>query len=177
MGLSGALAFADAPENMLSMLLSPRVGVLTRLCGTLFGVLIIGFGVPIFCVIARYNLVNGGLCSEGWAHVWSSLLPWATAWTLYQGSVTLKLLSYSGLVLNGAIDFLMPGLVTLVSLGGAAALVSLCRADDHKAGAAAASPIRPFPPWLRPFYFHIIASLVAFLLVVLPVAFWLQLHQ
>lgn len=57
----------------------------------------------------RYNLVNGGLCSEPWAHVWSSVLPWGTAWMLYQGSVTRKLLDYSGLVLNGFTDFVAPG--------------------------------------------------------------------
>ena len=44
------------------------------------------------------------------------MLPWATAWTLYQGSATLKLLAWSGIVLNGFSDFLMPGFVTLLSL-------------------------------------------------------------
>ena len=105
---------------MLSLMLSSQVGLTTRLGATLFGVVIIGFGVPIFCVIMRYNLVSGGLCSEGWAHVWSSVLPWACAWMLYQGNLVLHLLSWSGLVLNGFIDFLMPGAVTLASLGAAA---------------------------------------------------------
>ena len=107
-------------SGMLSLMLSSQVGLTTRLCATLFGVVIIGFGVPIFCVIMRYNLVSGGLCSEGWAHVWSSVLPWACAWMLYQGNLVLHLLSWSGLVLNGFIDFLMPGAVTLASLGAAA---------------------------------------------------------
>ena len=119
-GVLGALAFPQVPENMLSLMLSSQVGLTTRLCATLFGVVIIGFGVPIFCVIMRYNLVSGGLCSEGWAHVWSSVLPWACAWMLYQGNLVLHLLSWSGLVLNGFIDFLMPGAVTLASLGAAA---------------------------------------------------------
>jgi len=160
--------------------------------------------VPIFTVLMRYNLVNGGLCSEGWAHVWSSLLPWATAWMLYQGSVTLKLLTYSGLLLNGFIDFLMPGFVTLVSLGAAHRLVRCCRArsastvaavedvDDRGREAVLAaepqaaeptppplhgSPIRPFPPLLQPFYFEIIAGMVVFLLVLLPIGFCLQVSD
>ena len=51
---------------------------------------------------------------------------------LYQGSVTLKLLSWSGLVLNGFIDFLMPGVVTLVSLGLAYRLRRCCRWLGHR---------------------------------------------
>lgn len=151
---------------------------------------------PVFAVIMRYNLVSGGLCTETWAHVWSSALPWATAWTLYQGSVTLKLLSWSGLVLNGFIDFLMPGLVTLVSLGIAqrlrrawrggrlwctgarsgvrgAAEVEEAEALSHPASSL--SPVAPFPPWLRPFYLEVVAAMVVFLLLLLPIAVWLQL--
>ena len=150
----------------------------------------------------RYNLVSGGLCTEAWAHVWSSALPWASAWMLYQGSVTLKLLSWSGLVLNGFIDFLMPGLVTLVSLGiahrlrrawrlcysgarpaaseaaAAGVAVAMVGADEDEASShppTYISPVAPFPPWLRPFYFEVVAAMVGFLLLLLPLAFWLQL--
>jgi amino acid permease len=196
-GILGARAFADAPENMLQVMISMQVDVFTRLCGTLFGVLIIGLGVPIFCVIGRYNLVNGGLCSEPWAHVWSSVLPWGTAWLLYQGSAILKLLSWSGLLLNGFIDFLMPGFVTLVSLGGARRAWRCCHGlrastDTERVTASEVRPpspllyhlspplsgsnawVQPLPRWLHPFYFELIAGMVACLLVVLPVAVWLQ---
>ena len=151
-------------------------------------------GVPIFCVIMRYNLVSGGLCSERWAHVWSSALPWGTAWALYQGSVTLRLLSWSGLILNGFIDFLMPGLVTLVSLGAARRLL-LWRHPHSKttpplgnsdaayvarspppSSPPLLSPIQPFPAWLRPRYVEIVAGMMGFLLLVLPLAIWLQIY-
>ena len=181
-----------------------------------------GFGVPIFCVIMRYNLVNGGLCSEPWAHVWSSVLPWGTAWTLYQGSVTRKLLDYSGLVLNGFTDFVAPGVgdiardpthrdpsssratlsstdrasvpcptaVTLISLGAAR---HICCYRWHRTSGTleprkrgdssstellrpvASTPIQPFPAVLRPLYVEIVGGMVALLLVVLPVAVWLQI--
>ena len=170
-GYLGARAFADAPENMLSMLLSPRVGLPTRLCATLFGVLIVGLGVPIFCVMMRYNLVNGGLCGEPWAHVWSSAVPFGTAWMLYQGNVMLKLLAYSGIVLNGFIDFLMPGLVTLVSLGAAH------RTLQAAAGEAPHAPVQPLPARLLPHYRNIILGMDACLAVLLPLGFWLQLQS
>ena len=211
-GVLGALAFADVPENILSLLVSERVGLTTRLCGILFGVLIIGLGVPIFCVIMRYNLVNGGFCSEPWAHVWSSVLPWGMGWTLYQGSVMLKLLDYSGLVLNGFIDFVAPGVVTLISLGAAQRIACCWRGfptpsssansatytsagamvDPTKGSSSATTHgdslqpvghrvactfIKPFPAALRPFYVEIVGGMVAFLLVVLPIAVWLQAND
>ena len=40
-GILGAAAFPNAPENMLSELLSEQVGLTTRLAATLFGCLII----------------------------------------------------------------------------------------------------------------------------------------
>ena len=191
-GILGALAFPRVPENMLDLLLSSAVGVTTRVCATIFGVVIIGFGIPIFCVIMRYNLVNGGLTTEAWAHVLSSWLPWACAWTLYQGNVILKLLSWSGLVLNGFIDFLMPGLVTLASLGIATRIRRRCchprrqassgrsgadqADDDEQPPSLGATPLRPFPPWLAPYYVEIVVGMLALLLVLLPLASYLQLY-
>lgn len=142
--------------------------------------------MPIFSVIMRYNLVNGRLCSERWAHMWSSVLPWCTAWMLYQGNVTRKVLDYSGLVLNGFADFVAPGLVTLISLG-AAQRVARCfwwrhtpasneSVEPWKRGdlPVGSTPVQPFPAALRPFYVEIVAGMVCFLLVLLPVAVWLQ---
>ena len=182
-GILGALAFPHVPENMLSVLLSQQVDFTTRFCATLFGVVIIGFGIPIFSVIMRYNLVNSGLCSEPLAHVWSSVVPWLSAWTLYQGSVTLKLLSWSGLVLNGFIDFLMPGLVTIISLGAAKRALHCwgrqsldVEETPSLTQAMPSSPIAPFPDWLRPYYREVVTAMLAFLLVLLPLCLWLQMY-
>ena len=84
--------------------------------------------------------------------------------------------------LCGQIDFLMPGFVTLVSLFAARrGLRSWCCCDADGGGSAAHSPsaggpIKPFPPWLQPYYFEIVAAMVVFLLVLLPAATWLQLY-
>ena len=145
-----------------------------------------------------------------------------TAWTLYQGSVTRKLLDYSGLVLNGFTDFVAPGVVTLISLGAAQRIARCCRwcptpsssatgatyipagavgdprrRGDPAKGSSSTTPygdlsptelrpvgsrvgstlIHPFPAVLRPLYVEIVAGMVAFLLVVLPVAVWLQAND
>ena len=40
---------------------------MTRLCAALFGVMIIGCGVPVFCVIIKNALHNNEVCSAPWA--------------------------------------------------------------------------------------------------------------
>ena len=120
---------------------------------------------------------------EPLAHVWSSVVPWLSAWTLYQGSVTLKLLSWSGLVLNGFIDFLMPGLVTIISLGAAKRALHCwgrqsldVEETPSLTQAMPSSPIAPFPDWLRPYYREVVTAMLAFLLVLLPLCLWLQMY-
>jgi len=83
-GLLGAMAFASAGQNILIVLASNKVSYaicttcwrsmivlqvhhLTRFCAALFGVTIIGCGVPVFAVIIRTGLVASGLCSPSWA--------------------------------------------------------------------------------------------------------------
>lgn len=95
-GWLGGMSFKEAPDNMLELLESPAVGVTTRVCAAAFGVFIIGLGIPVFCVISRYNLYVGGVCSDGWATFWGGIFPWLVSWTLYQGHAILGLLSWTG---------------------------------------------------------------------------------
>ena len=116
-GWMGGLAFADIPDNMLELLASPSAsGPLTRVCALLFGVAIIGLGIPIFCILMRYNLVVGGVCGNGLGTFLGGVLPWLVSWLVYQGHGVLELLSWTGLVLNGFIDFFCPALVALVAV-------------------------------------------------------------
>jgi hypothetical protein len=128
-GWLGGLAFADIPDNMLELLASPAaVGPVTRVCSLLFGVAIIGLGIPIFCVLMRYNLVVGGVCGNGLGTFLGGVLPWLVSWLVYQGHAVMDLLTWAGLVLNGFIDFLCPVVVALVAVratGADAALAGL----------------------------------------------------
>ena len=128
-GWLGGLAFMDIPDNMLELLASPAaVGPVTRVCSLLFGVAIIGLGIPIFCVLMRYNLVVGGVCGNGLGTFLGGVLPWLVSWLVYQGHAVMDLLTWAGLVLNGFIDFLCPVVVALVAVratGADAALAGL----------------------------------------------------
>jgi hypothetical protein len=85
-GIMGSMAFAQVGPNVLVLLTSSKVWLflsycicllfcflivqvhfVTRLCAALFGVMIIGCGVPVFCVIIKNALYNNEICSRGWA--------------------------------------------------------------------------------------------------------------
>ena len=69
---------------MLELLTSRAVGSTVRLSALLFGVAIIGLGIPIFCILMRYNLVVGGVCGNGLGTFLGGVLPWLISWLVYQ---------------------------------------------------------------------------------------------
>ena len=115
-GWLGGRAFSDVPDNML-LLLGSRGAVdsITRFLSLLFGLTIIGLGIPIFCILMRYNLVVGGVCNNEGGLFFGGIFPWLISWLVYQGHGVLELLSWTGLILNGFIDFFCPALVAFVA--------------------------------------------------------------
>ena len=77
-------------------------------------------------------------------------MPWLTAWLIYQGDVAQTAINLSGLFVNSIIDFTMPIVLTLVSLGVPLAARPIL---DHVRGARRLalvdeSAIAPVPAWL-----------------------------
>ena len=79
--------------------------------------LIIGFGIPVYCVIARYNLAASNRVSPAGATLLGVALPWCTAWFLYQGSLAMHFQAWSGIIVNGFVAFIAPVAVSLVAAG------------------------------------------------------------
>ena len=76
MGWLGGVAIARASDNVLDELTSSLAPTSVRLGGGIFAFAIIGLGVPVYCVLMRYNLRAGGL-SEFWSHILAGAGPWA----------------------------------------------------------------------------------------------------
>uniref|UniRef100_A0A7S0J1K6 Amino acid transporter transmembrane domain-containing protein n=1 Tax=Calcidiscus leptoporus TaxID=127549 RepID=A0A7S0J1K6_9EUKA len=112
-GILGALATEKAADNMLQTLAAPGMPTLTRLSAFLFGVVIIGFGVPVSCIVIRYNIGLGKMLSPSSATFISTVLPWLLSWTLYQGHRALDVISYTGMVVNGLVNLVFPLVLTL----------------------------------------------------------------
>eukprot|EP00981_Chlorochromonas_danica_P011368 scaffold3979_cov158-Ochromonas_danica.AAC.1 len=115
-GLLGALAFDQVGPNVLVLLASNKVHHLTRFCAALFGVIIIGCGVPVFAVIIRTGLVASELCTPGWALFVGGFLPYFMSWMLYQGTMLMSILNWAGLVINGLVAFLFPMILALKAI-------------------------------------------------------------
>jgi amino acid permease len=57
-GVLGGLGIPDANSNLLADMISERFPGYIRVCGMLFGVLTIGLGIPLYCIMIRYNLLQ-----------------------------------------------------------------------------------------------------------------------
>merc|ERR1712008_214593 len=116
LGATGAMAYPNAEANLLQVLGAPRSSPVTRICSYLFGVLVIGMGIPVFCIVMRYNLVVGGFGTVK-ATFSGVVLPWLVSWLLYQGSAAQYFIGISGVVLISAIGFVLPLIGALAAVG------------------------------------------------------------
>lgn len=112
-GSLAAFSFEHAGSNLLILLSSSKVHMMTRICAAVFGTSIIGSGVPVFCVIIKNALHSGGVCNEQWSLFFGSTLPYLISWMLYQGSLLMTVLNWTGLLVNGMVAFILPLVLAL----------------------------------------------------------------
>lgn len=116
-GIMAAVCFkSGVPADILTLLASKQSSELTRFCAALFGMLIMGLGVPVFCVIIKKSLISNKTCSDDWALWWGSVFPFVTAWLLYQGEFLTLLLNWTGLLVNGLVAFVLPLVLTMEAI-------------------------------------------------------------
>ena len=112
-GLFGAMSMSYPPTDMLSVLGSKKSNILTRICTALFGIITIGSGVPVYCVLIKNTLYVRGTCDRFWSFFIGSVFPYLSSFLIYQGTFMIALLSWTGLVVNGIVAFVMPLLLAL----------------------------------------------------------------
>jgi hypothetical protein len=110
-GVIGAMAFGHSSDSVLTVLSSHHVDAFTRIVACLFGVFIIGLGVPVFCVLMTNNLRSGGGFARRKARFMGSVLPFLVSWLFYQGHATLNILMWAGLFANGLVAFVGPAIL------------------------------------------------------------------
>jgi hypothetical protein len=114
-GILAATSFRDCGENILTLLSSQEVHSVTRVAAAIFGGLIIGCGVPVFCVMMKDVLYSGSILSPSNALFVGSSLPYLFSWTLYRGNLLLSVLNWAGLIINGTVAFLLPVILVVLS--------------------------------------------------------------
>ncbi|GMI06061.1 hypothetical protein TrVE_jg5700 [Triparma verrucosa] len=108
LGYFGADSIPKVPSNFLTYLSQGRLGFETGIVSDLFSFFIIGLGIPLFQVVMRNNLVNTRMVTERTGKFVTVIVPWTLSWFLYQGDAVVDVLSWTGLVLNGIVGYLMP---------------------------------------------------------------------
>ncbi len=202
-GILGAFSFKKTGDDMLILLASNQVAPLTRICSALFSVLIIGCGVPIFCVIVKNSLATAKLCDHGWSLFYGSTLPYLVSWLMYQGTLLLSVVNWTGLVVNGSVAFILPLVlayytmydknshsgeileasdIELLAVGSKGKQEYVYESIDSniddsigKAEGGVASWIKPLPQFLEPFRSTIIIFSAAFFTTVIVGTIFLDL--
>ena len=126
-GTLGAAAFNDPKSDMLIYLASNEVSSVTRCFSVLFGIIVIGCGIPIYCVIVKSALYAGRTCGPQGAFFWGAVFPYAVSWTMYQGSWLMDVLNWTGLLINGVVAFVMPLLLAVLCY------MAISRASEKRA--------------------------------------------
>jgi amino acid permease len=107
-GIIGALAIPEVNVNMLSPMTSGAFGRGIQVAASLFAFFIIGLDIPLFSVLARYNLTHSGMCSTRTANILVVWIPWSISWAFYTGNDIGVLLDWGGVLLTSAVAFLLP---------------------------------------------------------------------
>lgn len=107
-GVMASMSFSDVGANMLVLLSSGKCHLLTRIAAAVFGVSIIGCGVPIFCIIIKTSLYDSGTCNARGSYFVGAILPYLLSFLMYQGTLLITVLNWAGLLINGLVAFILP---------------------------------------------------------------------
>lgn len=111
-GLAGAWAYPDMTSaNILTVMGAPNQPVITQVSVYIFSVGVIALGIPLFSIFIRYNLFVGGVCGSKMSAFWGAVFPWLVGFLLYQGQGFTLFVNWSALIVNGFINFVVPGIV------------------------------------------------------------------
>jgi amino acid permease len=115
-GWTMAMSFPNVDTEALKDLASPQTHLLTRVAAALFGVSIIGCGVPVFCVMIKGALYSSRIADASWSFFWGAVFPYLISFVLYQGSALMDILNWTGLVVNGSVAFILPLILALYTM-------------------------------------------------------------
>ncbi|TVY41556.1 hypothetical protein LOCC1_G005111 [Lachnellula occidentalis] len=109
-GLTGAssFAFSDSSTLLATLSASNESRVLTTITDILFPVAVLVTSVPVFSIVIRYNLVRGNLCSNRYAIMWASVLPWIIIIPLQTKGFLVLIMNWASLIFGSTTNFIIP---------------------------------------------------------------------
>lgn len=116
-GLTGAASFQiNSSSDILATLSSSHQSkALITIVNILFPIAVLVTSIPVFAIVIRYNLVRGDFCSNGYAIVWASFLPWVLIIPFQTKGWLVLVMNWTSLVFGSSTNFVIPLLLYLAS--------------------------------------------------------------
>ena len=105
-GVLGAASYEAVNPNMLLALMAG--GSAIKAVAFVFGLGIIGLGMPCMQIMVRYSIMSRFPRHPKAVSLAACFTPWAVGWTLYRGRAASELINWSGLTVNGLTNFVAP---------------------------------------------------------------------
>ena len=124
--LLGCLAAASLPmkpgdgTDILGLLSSsskaiPHLWEATRYTASVFSLVALVSGIPVFSIIIRYNVLEQKLCSPLWANLFAVVFPWLVALFFFAGNSINALAQYSSALFYIPLNFVFPAVLFLIA--------------------------------------------------------------
>ncbi|KAF9186672.1 hypothetical protein BGZ50_002384 [Haplosporangium sp. Z 11] len=113
----GAMAY-EVPENstlIQAINSSPDVTTFSRIAGYTFPIVALITSIPVNTIVLRYNLIQSGTCSKGWANFLAGGMPWMLALPGMTGSVLTIIVEWSSLLFISVANFVIPFVLYIYS--------------------------------------------------------------
>ncbi|EGC36373.1 hypothetical protein DICPUDRAFT_31960 [Dictyostelium purpureum] len=108
-GWLGACAYGNlGSDNILNLMGGANYPAVTRVASYLFSLGVIMPGIPVCFITIRYNLYVGYICGKKSSYFWGVIAPWFIAFVFCNQKIFADLLTWSSLILNTIINFLIP---------------------------------------------------------------------
>jgi len=116
LGVLGALAFPHISHGNVLEHIADGSSVFTQISVYVFSLSTIGLGIPIFCIIMRYNLYVGNVTSAWGSKFWGAIFPWLVSFFLYQGTGFIRFVNWTSLIFTNFTNFILPSYVYILAL-------------------------------------------------------------
>jgi len=94
--------------EILTLFSKKTTFILTKIMVYLFVITLVS-GIPVWCIIIRYNLVQDGICSKPVANLFAVVFPFIVSVFFYSGSLLNEIVNIVGFLLCVPLNFIIPG--------------------------------------------------------------------
>ena len=119
-GLCAITADHLTSDNLLFRLMQSPTPLLIIVSSYLFALGVIAPGIPVCSITTRYNLYIARVCGNRQSYFWGVFAPWIVGFIFAQGEIFAQLLTWSSLIFNGIINFLLPVFLYYTAITAAA---------------------------------------------------------